>query len=64
MTSQKVQLFNLLVRLIRIIVCFVYTDNKEKLIDVNFKGVKLRDDMKSFMQCSICNCLDLNLNLI
>lgn len=41
-TSRKAQLFNLLVRLIRIGICFAYIGKEEKPIDVNFKVMKLR----------------------
>lgn len=50
MTSWKVQLFNLLVRLMWIVICFVYPDNEENLRVDKFKVVKPREDVKDFMQ--------------
>lgn len=51
MTPWKVQLFEYLVRLIWMVICFVYTKSEAKLIDL--KDMKLKEDGKSFMQHSI-----------
>lgn len=52
MTSWKVQLFNLLVRPMWIVICFVYPDNEENLRVDKFKVMKPREDVKDFMQYS------------